>query len=452
MRDRVNEPALAQVAARFENDVFAKIQAVGVPRADLQLAWDFTTTSGVGTTADMFKVRELAIAWLASNTPVVTVTKVTDAPAANIWREIQGTIQGPLFLQDAAAGSPLARDSSGNVVQNGTTTFTFTAHVPASVQNQTTPGRALAYGHGFFGSQAEAEGTSARTIADRLRAVTFAIDWWGMSKDDVGVVVDGILSHTSRVAAFSDRVHQAMANWIVTTGAIRTSFKGVAQLQRSNGGPVVYDETQLFYFGASQGHILGGVQAALNPYFTRVVLNVGGAGLTHMMTRATPFAPMLGMIGLSLPEPLDQAKLVATLQPQLDRIDPASYAEYVLAKKLPGSPDDRRVCMQTGLGDAEVPNLGSWLHARMLGFGEITPNAYAVWGVPQIQAGQGPQSSALTVFDFGIDLQKSRDPVTPPDNPVHEGVRIDPNALTQIDQFFTDGTITNPCGGPCKAQ
>jgi hypothetical protein len=236
-----------------------------------------------------------------------------------------------------------------------------------------------------------------------------------------------------------------MANWLVMTAAIRVSMPTLAPFVGT------YDPGVVHYFGASEGHILGGTLAALNPDFSRIVLNVGGAGLSHMMFRSQAFQSLLAAIAIKQRDSLNQRKLAATMQPLLDRIDPATYAPHVLGDKLPGSPADRRICMQTGIGDITVPNLAAFMHARHLGLAEIVPTAQTIFGVQPVSA--PALSSAITVFDFGIDPHVYELPSPPIDkDPVHEALRVRGTALAQMNQFYADGTIINPCGGPCSAK
>jgi len=448
LRDGVSgDPELASLSARWEVDVMAPLDALGVTRSEVQLAWDFTTTTGEMARDDMLRVRELTMAWLEANTPEVSIESVTDNESGKIFRVIKGTLKGPMFLTEDAPGSELHRDGEGKVAQNGVVSFPFTIQVPFSVHEQEGPGRALGYGHGFFGSQEEAEGDLAKTIASNVHAVTFAIDWWGMSRADLGSVVGKITDAPAHTASFTDRVHQAMANWMTMTTAIRTVLPTVSELRRGDE-EAYYDPSEVFFFGASQGHILGGTLAALDPNLSRVVLNVGGAGLSHVMFRSRAFAPFLAVINVSFPNELDHQKFAAMLQVPFDRIDPATYAPLVLSHPLPGSHPDRRVLVQIGLGDVQVPNLGSFLHTRLLGIGQLTPNPHPIFGVPQVEA---PQTSAASVFDFGIDLEQVYSKAAPAKagNSVHDGLRVAEPALLQMDRFFEDGTIVHPCDGPC---
>lgn len=448
LRDGVSgDPELASLSARWEADVMAPLEALGVTRSELQLAWDFTTTTGELTRADMLRVRELTLGWLESNAPEVHVESVVDHDSGAIFRVIEGTLTGPMFLAEDAAGSELHRDGEGRVAQNGLVSFPFTIQVPFSVHEQEAPGRALGYGHGFFGSREEAEGGLAKTIASDVRAVTFAIDWWGMSRADLASVVGKIADAPAQTASFTDRVHQAMANWMTMTTAIRTVLPALPELRRA-GDEAYYDAEQVFFFGASQGHILGGTLAALDPNLSRVVLNVGGAGLSHVMFRSRAFAPFLAVINMSFPDELDHQKFAAMLQVPFDRIDPATYAPLVVSNPLPGSHPDRRVLVQIGLGDVQVPNLGSFLHARLLGIPQLLPNEHPIMGVPQVEA---PQSSAASVYDFGIDLEEVYAKAAPATggNHVHDALRVAEPALMQMDRFFEDGIIVHPCDGPC---
>lgn len=460
------DPALAALAARFDRDVFAPLDKKGVARKGLQLAWDFTTGSAERPVADMLRVRELTLEWLKTHAPAVTVTSsLPDAGTGEYWRVVRGTLQAPLFLDKPGIGAHLFRDQTGAVAQNGEATFPFVVLVPATVRDQWEPGRALAFGHGFFGTMEETTGAPARKLLPALHAVTFAIDWWGMSEPDREQVINDITQRPSHIADFVERTHQAMANWLVTTAAIRSTMQQQDDLKRpqsgpgtstngqgmSNAGALLYDPAHVYYFGASNGHILGGVMSALNPDVERAVLNVGGAAWTHMMPRALPFLSFQFLLLSTLRDSVGFQTAIAMIAAPFDRTDPASYASFLIGAKLPGNPD-RRVLLQTGLGDASVPNAGGFFHARTLGLSQVGPTPQAVFGIPTADA--STLTSAYTLFDFGIDTSTYRDPAPIADNRVHNSLRSDPQAMAQMDAFLRpDGTIIQPCGGmPCKVK
>lgn len=462
LRDSVNDPSQQSLSTRYKADVIDVATRAGIAQGELQLAWDFTTGSDARTQGDMLEVRELTLAWLQSHTPAVNITSVTESSPADTWRNIEGTVEAPLFLESTDPEAKLKRDGSGVVTQNGTTLVPFTAIIPVSVRDQFAPGQPMAYGHGFFGRRTEVTYDATRNIATQLKTVLFGIDWWGMDTDDAPFVAGNLTDHPAKILSFGDRVHQGMANWLVMTAAIKGPLRTQSAFLRPASGPG--SSTQggvsnagactfapgVTYLGISQGGILGTTMNALNPDTSRVVLHMGGAGFTHMMFRATPFSSFLYFMGLGIPDALEEQKYVATLQPQFDRFDPATYAPHLLQSPLPGAPADRRVLLQNGLGDAEVPNLGTYLLARQVGAPLLTPTPYSPYG---LTPGPAPiAGSALALYDFGIDVQALNAQATPAaqNNQVHDGLRHFGPALEQMRQFYADGTIIAPCdGGPC---
>ena len=463
LRDHEAGPDLTALSARYDAEIFPVLTAAGVARSELQQAWDFTTGSDEEVQADMLKVRELTQAWLASNTPTISGVTVVEGADDDSYRTVTGKVTGPLFLKSDQPGERLYRDASGAVSQNGTLQFAFTAMVPNSVRDQFAPGLPLAYGHGFFGLGQEVTYGSEREVANHINAVLFGIDWQGMSTGDVAVVAGNLSSRPSQTMVFADRVHQTMANWQVFTRAIAGPMRALPAFQRpasgvgtstqggvSNAGQPLYDTWSGAYLGISQGAILGGAMLATNPDIKRGVLNMGGAGFTHMMFRASPFEQFLDYMAEDLPNPFDQQKFVAQLQRQFDRFDPGTWAPYVVQTKLAGTPADRRVLQQNGLGDGEVPNLGSYLYARQLGIPLLTPSRASPYGLAPASA--PVDGSALVMWDFGIDLTAEYAVAKPSvDNPVHEGLRKETSAQQQMLRFFQDGTITDTCGGACHS-
>lgn len=458
LRDQDNDAELAPLLARYEADVFAPLNKLAVDRAELQMAWDFSTGSDESKARDMLRVRELTLAWLQGKAPAVTVDSVEEAADDPlIWRTIRGKVQVPLFTETDKPGALLHRGADGRVEQKGEAQVDFVARVPRSLRDRFEPGRPLAFGHGFFGSREETVGGSCAQMADTLGMVFVGIDWWGMSGDDLGVVAENLAGDPSLALTFTDRLHQAMANWTAVTAAMKTVFPTLEAFRRpkqdgapgtskdpqgnSNADAALFDATRVHFLGISQGHILGGTLAAFDPDLDRIALNVGGASFTQMMFRARPFGSFLAILAGGMKEPFLQRKYAATMQPLFDRIDPGFWAPYVLADKLPGSPADRRVLQQAGIGDVQVPNLGSFLHARLLGLPQITPTPAPVFGLEQKA---GPvDGSAFALYDFGVSPEVYREAKgAAKENPVHNDLRLRPDALDQLDQFFrADGKI-----------
>ena len=481
--DKVLKPALAH----FEDAVFPLVKKAGIDRGDVQLAWDFTTGSDEHVVADMVRARSLVLDELQRTPPVVAVDAVfegsslaaiLDGGPGNTWRLIRGHVTAPRVVDTDGPGAVLFRDADGQVALNGTTTFTFTAVVPASVRDRFAPGLAVGFGHGFFGTQEEVEGYATRALADEAGAVVFGIDWLGMSTEDIATVSSTIGDQLWQGLEFGERLPQAMTNWWTMTTAMQAGLfddataaiaGGTVQPFRrpTTGAGVVVDPVdaahdnarqplvardRVAFAGFSNGHILGSVMASMDPRVSRVVLHVGGATFSHMMYRARPFAGFLLFLKGVLPDALDQQKIAAHMQREFDRFDPATYAPYLLHEELPSGPSSnpaqRRVLQQFGLGDTSVPNLGSMQHARYIGLPEIEGSAGApIFGLQRATA--PVDGSGLFVFDLGVDASFAGTPDFPEATPVHDVLRRVPEVRAQEATFLKTGLIENPCGGDC---
>jgi hypothetical protein len=190
---------------------------------------------------------------------------------------------------------------------------------------------------------------------------------------------------------------------------------------------------------------------ALSPDIERAVLAVGGADFTFIMFRSRAFGLFLGLIAGMFPEPLDQQKMTILLQSIFDRIDPLTYSPHIVHDPYPQSPR-KRVLLQMGTGDAEVPNLATELHARALGIPLAVPSAVRI---PQLPTASYPiDGSALAVYAYAADPFPGVLAIPPTDpNEVHEGQRELLAAQRQVDRFLRPGgKIESFCSGVCDPE
>lgn len=443
------DPVLEPLSARFDKEVFPALESAGLKRSELQLAWDFTTGSLELPRADMLRVRELTLAWLATAPKTFTVDSIEDVPELNVYKRIRGTFTAPLFVADGFAGAQLVRDADGKVARNGEVQVPYFVSIPKSVQTAGVTGKALFYGHGFFGGFGELGGGAARALSQSANASLIAAEWWGMSTSDVGVVSAGLTGKPNDTMKFTDRVHQGMANWLVLE-QVSAAFGTHPAFQLPGAVPAF--GAPRAYLGISQGHILGGVLIPMTQNLDRVVLQVGGSSFTTMMMRAQPFGAYMFLMETTIRDALEQQKYIALLQAPFDRVDPAAYADLFFENPLPSTPTDRRVLMQYGLGDTSVPNIGTTLHARQLGMKVLTPAPTKVFGLQEIT---GPvDGSAVAIYDFGVDVAKTYAVATPPEieTDVHGTVRTLSSAQTQIRTFIETGRIVHACVGVCDPE
>jgi hypothetical protein len=125
----------------------------------------------------------------------------------------------------------------------------------------------------------------------------------------------------------------------------------------------------------------------------------------------------------------------------------------VLNQEFPAGPpsnrEHRRVLQMMGIGDRQVPNVASELHARLMGLPLLAgARGRPVFGLDS--ADYPVSGSAFQIYDLGVDDSFYADPEPQADgNIIHEGIRRIPQAKAQAKQFFLDGTIIDPCDGVC---
>ncbi len=453
LRDKtVNNAELKALETKYESKIFPLVESFGLSRGDLQLAWDFTTGSRAWAMSDMLQTRTLALEWLSTRDPDVEITSVVEETSGVSAFTVYGNLTGPLVMENPAPGALLSRDADGMIRLNGEVRFPFVATIPRSLVDTDTIGVPMIFGHGFFGERNEAETGTVRELGHKISAVVFAVDWQGMSLHDMGPVVANLGSEAAYALQFTDRVAQGVINQLVLSHAIKNQMVGLEAFQPT--GRPLFATDNLNYMGISMGHILGGLLAALSPDIQGYCFNVGGAVFTHIMSRAIPFDPFLQILDVSIPDPFIQQKMIATLQPIFDRIDPAMWAPYVLELPLPDETESlpKNILMQIAVADTSVPNFSSYQHARLLGLGLLSPSPKIPWGFDLVGADDNTVlTSGLTIYDYGIDDSFYEEAKASSQATVaHEAVRRTPEAIEQLNAFFTEGRILHPCEGPCE--
>ena len=452
LRDGTPSEDVRLIAARETADamLFPALAAAGKERSSLQLAWSFTVGSDEQLRGDLLRIRGLAIEAMRTTPPEITIDSVEFDTSARVARLIRGRITVPLFLESSELAAAIYRGADGRASQNGTTEVPFVAVIPNSVVASGAPARLLQFGHGFFGNSDEATEGYVTEFADRFGFVVIAMNWWGMSTDDLPALIRDILNDTSLALRFTDRVHQAMVNLMAIAGA----RAALAELEpfRLDGNALV-DPSQVYFQGISQGHILGATYAAISPDIQKAVLTSGGANFSTLMFRARPFLGFLGIIAAAVPDALDQQKFATLSQFVFDRIDPYTYSAFLLGNDLDGSRMNRQVLMQMGVGDSEVPNLGSELHARAAGLQVLQPSPVATPPLMSIAEGSGAES-AFALYDFQVEPFPSVTPA-PADlgNRVHNDLRGLTASMRQLDAFLRPGgRVEQFCDGLCDPE
>ena len=134
----------------YDKQVFPQIEATGLSRDELQLAWDFTVGTQKALTKRFVSMRDDAFSRAPSSGPSYNVTSVQDNYKPGIGKYIQGTIDVPWYLNQVDPGLDvhLVEGADGLPKYQQTVPVAFSVLVPEAFTNGTItePARIIQYG------------------------------------------------------------------------------------------------------------------------------------------------------------------------------------------------------------------------------------------------------------------------------------------------------------------
>ena len=439
-----DHPSIDARRALYE-DIFAKLADAGVKKDDLQIAWDYSTASKENLTGDAVAMRDDALAIVGSDGPTFTIDSSQDAPEDGIARRIEGHMTVPLYLDKPGSGARIVRSADGAPVQNGTADYAFTVLIP-DVCTQGTPCPLVQYGHGLLGDRGEIGSGAVHSFITKYGYVAFATDWIGMAGEDSATIANIVAGgDLSQFETTSERSEQGFVNAIL---AMRMMSGGLAKDPVAQfGGQSAIDPSQRFYYGNSQGGILGAALMSLHVDVTRGILGVPGMPYNLLLHRSQDFDMFFFLLKNTFPSAIDQNVVLGLVQTVWDRGEPDGYVPYMRgADRLPNTPD-HDVLLHVAIGDHQVSPLGAHLMARTIGAKSMKPAVRPIWGVEE--AAMPYEGSAIVEFDFGLPAAPITNvPMIEGEDP-HGKVRKLDTAQQQMDTFLRTGTVIDACGGPC---
>ena len=441
--------------AHFE-DIFEALESNGVSRDDLQIAWDFTTASRENNTGAMVHIRDDAFA----NYPdgVEYEVEVIDETREGMACKLEITFHMPLYTvggdpDDGSTGALLNLGDDGLPEQNGTYPYLAEVFVPEAAQTE--PAGLVEVGHGQLGSRGVG---GLEEFWVEMNLVAFGLDHIGFSSDDVPTVVAAILGgDLSEFRAIPERMHQGHLNFLMAMRTMWREADGGAstplnQALAEHCGGATIDGSRRYYYGGSQGGILGAVIMALNLDVERGLLAVPGQSYNLLLNRSVNFDDYAGQLyeGYGW-NGLHMQMNLALIQGLWDRAEPTGYSKYIRTNRLPNTPA-HEVMIQVSKADHQVTNLGAQIMARAIGeVVNLAPTIRPVWGLEEEDGLH--TGSAMLEIDFGNDER----PIT---NIPHWGdSKGDPHGRAAelpglaeaVFEFFETGQVQNPCGGePCR--
>lgn len=106
LRDNIttNNPAIEDRRDRYNDYIFPKLEANGVDRNTLQLAWEFTVMSTKAQTNTMVSMRDDAFNRIKDGNVEYEIRQVIENPYDNIARKILGIMKTPWYLNERLPG------------------------------------------------------------------------------------------------------------------------------------------------------------------------------------------------------------------------------------------------------------------------------------------------------------------------------------------------------------
>ncbi len=490
LRDKKHLPADEKSQKSRYKHIFKVLKKAGIRRGNLYMAWDFTVGSRASLTQNLLHIRNAAFRGLGDDNladgnvtghaPRFKVTNVQDNPDPGIARYVTGQFKVPCYLQDQGCGPGATfnyassdRYAHPKKLEGNVAKAPFYCIVP-DVATPDHPSRGSIYGHGLLGSGSEITASAEEDLASEHNFIICATDWWGMSSGDVGYDVQA-LSDLNKFPAVVDRLQQGVLNTLFLSRLMRTSDGFASDPAFQQGGQSLLDTSNGYYYGNSQGGIMGGITTAVGPDFTHAVLGVTGmdyGGL--LLQRSTDFSAyalfLYGTAGSGgYPDTSIHPLLLDLMQQLWDRGEADGYATRMTSDPLPKTPA-HTVLMQTAYGDHQVSQYSAAVEARTIGAKshqpalDIPPRGqdknlfYKIPAIPKYPFG----GSAWVIWDSGaghtldppITNTAPVESDTPPVNlDPHEDPRHTPEARTQISDFLKPGgKVVDVCNGdPCHS-
>jgi hypothetical protein len=454
LRDKLpsDDPIIQSRRAHFE-EIFAALEAQGIARSDLQIAWDYTTASRENNTRAMLHIRDDALAQSSQGVPYAIEVK-NEGLIDGMACRLEVFFDMPLYMTSGESGGLLNLGENGLPRQNGTYKYAAALIIPMSAQTEAAP--LVAFGHGQLGAKEQVLGLQPIAVAQNFAA--FGLDFKGFAYDDVGTVVAALSGgDLSTFRAVPERMHQGFLNFLMAMRTLSVAADGgpstlLNQTLNSDCGGAAIDGSRRYYFGGSQGGILGASLMALTTDIERGLLAVPGQSYNLLLNRSVNFDPFAEQIyAIYNWNALDMQMNLALVQGLWDRAEPTGYSKYIRSNLLPGTPP-HEVLIQVSKADHQVTNLGAHIMARTIGgVVNLAPLIRDVWGLDVVSGKH--TGSAMIEVDFG-------NPDPPITNIPHWGDTVkDPHGRAtelrdigaSLSAFYATGVAENLCDGPCDA-
>ncbi|MBA3821242.1 MAG: hypothetical protein H0X17_20325 [Deltaproteobacteria bacterium] len=422
--------------------MFAALEAAGVAKADLVLAWDFATVSDEYLRSDLTAMRTAALPAIGERGANLAFTTRPQSNTAATYKRYLGTFKSPDFLTAGEHDSSvLRRDAAGTPVMMGMRDAKFAAIIPACVATQPLPRPTIIFGHGLFGSSEEyLDDNFVIDLAQDHCLVIVAGDFIGLTSRQFALAPLAV-NDLNRSPQITEKLAQSVIDFIALESITRGLLAASPEFQFN--GQAVIDPARTFYVGGSLGGIMGNTFMAYDPNITKGVLAVPGGNWSMLFERSTAWALLIGAAQGAYDKPeYYQLNLAMSLGMGFEPYDPITTAAHVIKDPLFGNPV-KTILMWYAVGDCLVSNLTTEMVAREMGMPMLSPTVKPAWGLP---LAAGPLGNGVTLYDEH-PTPLPLDTNVPPgeDNGTHSGVNRNPAALRQVEQFLLQNVVVDEC-------
>ena len=452
--------------AHYEDVVFPTLEAAGMARDELQLAWSFPVRTDESATRRMLAVRDAIFAELPASGPEYSIDSVVECPGLPDDPEgchpaIRLIVDGTSFVPsvmgpaDERGARRIVEDEAGNPVVGGVEAWPWRLQIPHSAYEGDAPVPVMQYGHGFLGSIAESNNGWLRDFAERKGVAILATSMQGMNEADAAVWIAVLLGEGGDFPFLAELAMQGVTNQLVQQRMVKTSLaEDPLEAFYRDDGQLAWDPETVWYHGNSQGGSVGTVVMGIATDVTRADLGVPGSGYPFLLHRSSVFEPFALLIEAAYPEPDGISRFLATLGTGWDDFDPLTFSPHIHGNPLPGTPDHEAI-FHVAKEDRQVHNEASFISGRTAGAVLMTPTPRPVWGLVEETY---PASPGVAVIEVDFGIPEDDNPLDPP-----PGVETLPNggdthgwlrrwepAQDQMVHFFETGELIDVCGGqPC---
>lgn len=448
-KTRTNVAGIDERRVRFEAEIFGVLEKLHVDRADLQLAWDFTTTTERDSTSRLLTVADRLYAAIGDDGPEYRIDQTIDDPAGPsgpIATILEATAKVPSFVLPEVIAEPrrLRLDAQGLPTIDGTIDVKFRIQIPrVAITGNPSKVAVMQYGHGFLGGDDEADTSWLRTWSNRHGFLILSTNMQGMTTASGVVWYTKLPNDMTNMAYLSEEPLQGIANHLALQRLVKGRLLREPLLQRK--GEPIFDPARLYYHGNSQGGTMGNLVVLPSRDVKRAVLGVPGVSIGFILARAVQWGERSASIARGYSDPFELASLMSLVSVAWDKTDGVNFAP--LYARLPGIPP-KQLLLQSGLEDAQVSNDVTRLLARLYQARLVDSSPKDVWGLAKT-APPITGANALQEVDYGVPPRSRTNRPAPRETDTHGKTRQLGTMQDQSWHFLETGEVIGVCNGVC---